>query len=268
MGRWRSHIKCFACININICPFHHKTCWRKSPETSKSSRGPKDIIIKSNNHFNNFIGYRSVYVASKIKEDGHGTCQATTLLLWLPPEAATQHDNIRLQISACFWKHFKEILIPMIFWIDIYIYIYTLFLHTVYVHHYPTTKGGCYLSECPCHMFQCFHILSPSWKGSKRFKSPWSSKKTLAAAALRSDESRGKIIRFKFHQSISRSTQLLTYLGKKTCGHYWWVICRFCWESDSCSIYVLQFFHTTLLWHDIQTYSWSDDTAPVHSHSL
>ena len=51
---------------------------------------PEVQRIQSNYHFNNFIGYRSVYAASKIKDDGHGTCQATTLLLWLPPEAATQ----------------------------------------------------------------------------------------------------------------------------------------------------------------------------------
>ena len=63
---------------------------------------PEVQRIQSNYHFNNFIGYRSVYAASKIKDDGHGTCQATTLLLWLPPEAATQHDNIRFQISEYF----------------------------------------------------------------------------------------------------------------------------------------------------------------------
>ena len=84
---------------------------------------PEVQRIQSNYHFNNFIGYRSVFAASKIKDDGHGTCQATTLLLWLPPEAATQHDNIRLQISEYFWKHFKEILIPMIFCIEIHTHV-------------------------------------------------------------------------------------------------------------------------------------------------
>lgn len=253
MGKWRSHIKCFACMNRNICPFHHKTCWRKSPESSKSSRGPKDIIIKSNYHYNNFIGYRSVYVASKLKDDGHATCQATTLLLWLPPEAATQHDNIRLQISEYFWKHFQEILIPMIFWIDIYIYICVILNIYVFITTPPLRVVVICRSECPCHMFHMFSHFSPSWKGSKRFKSPWSSKKTLAAAALRSDESRGKIIRFKFHQSISRSMQyaIANVFGEKNMwsllmSHLSFLF-QICFMFNLCAEILP--YYTSLTWH-------------------
>ena len=63
-------------------------------ETSESSRGPKmhqplpyTSIISIN-----FIGL-FMLPPVKVKDmDGHGTCQATTLLLWLPPVGGKRFD--------------------------------------------------------------------------------------------------------------------------------------------------------------------------------
>lgn len=134
-----------------------------------------------------------------------------------------------------------------------YIYICVILNIYVFITTPPLRVVVICRSECPCHMFHMFSHFSPSWKGSKRFKSPWSSKKTLAAAALRSDESRGKIIRFKFHQSISRSMQyaIANVFGEKNMwsllmSHLSFLF-QICFMFNLCAEILP--YYTSLTWH-------------------